>query len=101
MVSFLRYGAFYIALLGLLAVPVVAVAHRSGRRRTIRRFLVAAAVAGTFCGFERAMTDRLEGQCRASGNTQCVDYGGSGMIYLVVVVFLCTSLTRAYLIHRD
>lgn len=99
--DFARYSAFYLALLAVFALPAVLVARHYRHPGTARRFLIAAGVAGTFCGFERAMTERLESQCRAKGNTQCFDYGGSGLVVLILVVFLATSVVRAYLIHND
>lgn len=103
MLAFLGYIAAYIALLALLALPAILVARRNRYRHpdTPRHFLIAAVVVGTFCGFEHAMTVRLERICRSNGNTQCWDYGGTGLVVLVVIVFLLTSLVRAWFIHND
>jgi hypothetical protein len=101
MVSFLRYAAIYIALLGLFAAPVLAVARHYRQATTFRRFLIAAVAVGVVCGAMAAVSQRLEQQCQEAGNTSCQDYGGDGLVNLLLVGFLATSLGRAYLIHNE
>jgi hypothetical protein len=101
--AFLGYIAAYIALFALCALPAILVARRHRYRYpdTPRRFLIGAVVAGTFCGVEHGLMARLERICRSNGNTRCWDSGGAGLVALIVIVFLATSLVRAWLIHSD
>lgn len=100
----IRFGVTtlgYTALLLMFSAPAIFMARRRSSPDTTRRFLIAAVACGLACAILAAGSRRLEAQCEAEGNTQCVDYGASGLLLIIIVAFLCTALVRTYLLVRD
>lgn len=101
MATFLAAFFLVTGLLLVCGVPVFVLAWRKGRTKTARRFLVAAAVLGLFSAAVAAASERLENQCQAAGNTNCIDYGVSGSLLIVVVGYLIVSLATAVMLSRE
>jgi len=95
--SFFRYTA----VLGVLSIPALVIARREGKPQMARRFLIATLVIGLICGVLAAGSSQLVAQCADVGNTNCVDFGTTGLHITAVVIFGATSLTRAYLVATD
>ena len=102
MLSFLATLVIYVLALVACSLPAVVMARRRPYHRSAgRKFLLAGLACGLFCGLVVASSDRLIEQCEAEGNTQCFDSGATGLVTLIVVGFLATSLVRAYLMATD
>lgn len=102
MLSFLTTVGLYVGALLLCSLPTVVVAGRDSYYRvTARKFLLAALAAGLVCGLVVASSNRLVEQCRNAGNTQCFDSGATGLVTLVIIAFLATSVVRAYLMVTE
>jgi Na+/pantothenate symporter len=81
--------------------PVFVVAMRKSRRRTVRRFFVAAAAIGVFVAAFAAGSARLEEQCRAAGNPTCIDYGFEGFLLVIAFGWVIVTWTIAGIIYRE
>ena len=102
MLSFLTTLSIYIGILLACSLPAVVVAMRDPYHRAVgRKFLVAALGCGAACGLVVATSDRLVEQCREEGNSRCFDAGATGLVALIILAFLGTSVVRAYLMATE
>lgn len=84
----------------VLASPLFWVAFRNNKSAVARKFAFwAIALTVLITGIE--LTSRgLVGRCLDVGNTQCVDYGGTGAQFLIISAFAVVSWIRARAIVR-
>jgi len=93
----LLYGGIFL----LLTLPIAILAPRKGYSETPRRFLIAAVIL-TFLSASIVTTrEQLVSQCEAVGNTACWDYGGTGLLLLLVGPYAVVALARAFYIYWD
>ena len=83
------------------SVPVLVVAQRRERLDVSRRFLIAAMGIGLFFGASAAASDRLVGQCAESGSIACLDFGFTGLLFLVGVIYVIAALAAAVHLSRE
>ena len=98
--EFLGSFALSTALMLLAALPLILLTRRRQPEKG-RRFVLGAFVAGFLCGVITATSDEFVARCRAAGNPQCVDYGSSGMFWMIVGGYAVVALLNAYLVWRD
>ena len=98
--SFLGSFALSTALMLLAALPLILLTRQRQPEKG-RRFTAGAVVAGFFCGVIAATSDQFVERCRAAGNPQCIDYGSSGMLWMIVGGYAFVALLNAYLVWRD
>ncbi len=96
MLPMLRLWVIYLALLLVLAVPVFIVARRRGRTTTIRNVVISAVVMSGLMGLTRFSSERLVDQCIEVGNTQCIDAGSTGILWLFGIGFTVVVWARAW-----
>lgn len=88
--------AVYLTLLLVLAVPVFFVARRRRKTSTIRNVAISALVVSAMMGVTRYTSNELVQQCIDVGNTQCVDAGSTGIIWLFGIGFTLVVWVRAW-----
>jgi len=93
--------AGYLALFLAVAAPPIAFARRRRERATIRHFLVAALLCGVLSGGVAASSRLLVDRCRDQGNTQCHDYGASGLQFVLIAAFAGTAAIRTWTLITD
>lgn len=92
----LLFWALYLVLLLILALPVFHVARRRRRTTTIRNVAISAVVVGGLMAMTRYTSDRLVEQCIEVGNTQCIDAGSTGILWLFAIGFTVVVWARAW-----
>ena len=102
MITFLYSIVLFSGLLLIVAVPVIFVARRREKSSTIRNFIVGAAATGTVLAIIKFTSDRAVQQCLDAGNsdTQCVDFGSTGMAVLFIGGYVVIALGRAWVLSR-
>ncbi len=91
------YGGVFLA----FTLPVAILAPRKGYTETPRRFLIAAGVLTVLSASIVTTREQLISQCEAAGNTACWDYGGTGLLMLLVLPYATVALARAFYIYRE
>lgn len=93
----LLYGGIFLA----FTLPIAILAPRHGNTETPRRFLIAAGVLTLLSASIVTTREQLVSQCEAVGNTACWDYGGTGLLLLLVGPYAVVALIRAFYLYRD
>lgn len=88
-------------ILFLFAIPTFYLAWRKGRKKTIRRFLIAGSTVGLILAVISATSQRLVEQCEAVNYLGCVDYGSAGMRLTIIVVFIIVSWVKAAILFNE
>lgn len=96
-------GSFLITtgILLALAAPTFYLGWRKGRRRTVRRFLIAAGVTGLIASVLAATSERLVARCEAADYTNCFDIGSAGMRLIVAVSYVVVAWVKALMLFRE
>jgi hypothetical protein len=100
--TFLYSVLLFSGLLLIVAVPVIFVARGRGKSSTIRNFIIGAAATGTVLAIVKFTSDRTVRQCIDAGNaeTQCVDFGSTGMAVMFIGGYTVIALGRAWVLSR-
>lgn len=98
--TFLLRFLMYSAVLAAFAVPVLIVALRHGKRSTARNFITWAVIIGAILALITVTSDQLVRSCQEAGNTQCVDYGSTGMFALFGGAYVVIAWARAWAMGR-
>lgn len=101
LIAFLIAFLAYLAAGVLLWIPLAVIGRRRRRAKTVRRYLIGAAVAGFICALIVASSERLVNQCEAAGNPGCFDVGSAGLQLLFIGGYGFAVLLAAFLIYRD
>jgi len=101
MATFLSALLFYAALLLVCTAPVLVLAWRRRRTRTVSRFLVAGASVGLIAAGGTATSERLVNQCTEAGNSICLDSGFAGLQILLVGGYIVAAVAKAYILYVD
>ena len=80
----------------LFTIPTFYLAWRKGRKKTARRFLVAAILVGFLAAVIAVSSGQLLDRCEAANNRACFDYGSAGMRLTFMVGFIIVSWVRAF-----
>ena len=99
--GFLFEVALFVGLFTLIGSPVMAVAYRRGKSRTMTKFLFAGLLTGLFAAILSATSDALVSRCDEAGNTGCLDYGTAGIQTLILVAYGLVSLIATVRLIRD
>lgn len=99
--TFLRAALLYSGILLALTLPIAILAPRRGRPEMVRRFLIVAAIVVVVASSLEVTGEQLVAQCEEAGNTQCVDYGGLGMLLLFVVPYGVVAVVKAYSLYHE
>jgi len=89
-----------LAVLAILGLPLWLVAWQSGRRDTIRNFIVAGAGVAMLAAFLEADSAHKVSQCFEAGNPSCVDSGALGMILVMTALYVVAAWMAAFSIWR-
>ncbi len=92
----LTVWVLYLALLLALAIPVFVVARRRSKPSTIRNVAISALVVSGLMAITRYTSDQLVQQCVDVGNTQCIDAGSTGILWLFGLGFTTVVWLRAW-----
>ena len=79
----------------LFTTPTFYLAWRSGQKKTIRRFLIAAIVVGFVVAVIAVSSGQLLDQCEAENNRVCFDSGSAGMRLTIMAVFVIVAWVKA------
>lgn len=79
----------------LFTTPTFYLAWRNGRKKTIRRFLIAATVVGFLVAVVAVSSGQLLDQCETENNRACFDYGSAGMRLTFMVSFIIVAWVKA------
>lgn len=101
MATFFSTLVLYAGIVLFVSIPTLVLARRKRRAKTARRFLITGGIIALFCALVSALSERLVRQCEEVGNTSCVDYGATGMQFLLIAGYAVASLTAAIGISRD
>lgn len=85
----------------IASVPLLIVALRRQKARTVRHFLIAGGLVALLCAATSAGSERLVRQCREAGNPTCLDYGASGLQLLLLAGYAVVAWIVAYNISRE
>ena len=100
-------ATFFGALFGVagsllvVTVPTLVLARRRGRNALAIKFVGAAVAIGLFFAVAAVGSERLVDSCGISGSIACIDVGYSGLLFLVVLVYVIASVTVAFILYRD
>lgn len=100
MLTFLTTLLLFAALLAALGSPLWWIAHRSGKRTTIRNFAIAASGIAVLSALMAAISERQIAQCEAAGNTACIDYGTTGLQFVMIFFYVVGAWWSAYSIWK-
>lgn len=91
------------SLILLIALPVLILAWRRGRFLTFRRFLISGGLVILASAITVTSSTKVRAQCVSVGNASynCLDYGGAGMLLLMIGGFGAAALVRAASLFRD
>ncbi len=89
-----------LAALAVLSIPLWVVATRSGRRDTIRNFVVAGGAVAMLAALLEADSERKVLQCFEAGNPTCVDSGAIGMILVMAALYVVAAWFAAFSIWK-
>ena len=97
------FSSFVIStgILFLFKIPTFYLAWRKGRKKTIRRFLMAGIAVGLVVAVISATSERLVEQCEAVNYLGCVDYGSAGMRLTIMVAFIIVSWVKAAILFNE
>jgi hypothetical protein len=79
----------------LFTTPTFYMAWRKGRKKTIRRFLIAAIAVGFLVAVIAVSSGQLLDQCEAENNRACFDSGSAGLRLTFMVGFIIVSWVKA------
>lgn len=100
-VRFLGELVIYGAIMGAAAMAVITVAKRV-RRRVRPRMWIGSAIGCALAVAILGWSSRdLTQQCLAERNGGCVDLGGTGTQFLIVVGYIIFALSSAFMLARD
>ena len=85
----------------LFSIPVLVLAWRMGRRKTMRRFLIALVAIATFNAALAANSEILVDMCEAVNGRPCIDFGTAGTQLLLVIGYVIVALVRAYALYDE
>ena len=84
----------------LLTTPTFYLAWRSGQKRTIQRFLIAAIAVGFLIAVIAVSSGQLVDQCAAEkANRACFDSGSAGMRLTFMGVFAIVAWVKAVILY--
>lgn len=100
--TFLGSFALFGGILLLASTPALVLARRRGLGATERRFWIAIGVVSGFRGVLAVSSEELIDQCRGSGSADhaCRDFGGDGLVLMILIVFVGAALAKAVAIYR-
>ena len=99
--TFIAVFALATGALMVCSVPVLVVAQRRNRLDVSRKFLWAAVSIGLFFGVSAVASDRLTDECVGSGSTSCLDFGFTGFMFLVGVIYVVAAVAVAISLNRE
>lgn len=91
----------YTALFLVLAAAPILLARRHREEETIRRFAVAALGCGLLSGGVAASSRLLVDRCQDQGNSNCQDYGATGLLFLLIAGFVAVAAVRSWTLLTD
>lgn len=85
----------------LAAVPVFVVARLKDEPQLIRSFGLGAVGIAILCAAVAAGSERQVAQCLDAGNSDCIDSGAAGLQLLMIVLYVITAWSTAWLNYRQ
>lgn len=99
--TFLVALGLFTVLVGILTIPLIVVTRRRERQETVRKFLFTGAAVAISCAMISATSERLVRQCEEAGNPTCVDFGASGIQFVLVAGYGIAVAIATLNIHRS
>lgn len=91
----------FIGLTMVIGMPAMAIGHRMGDSRTVKRLLIAGLAVGTMMAGLSVTSELLVRRCLDAGNTGCLDYGAVGVQTLILIIYGVAALLVALRLLRD
>jgi len=89
------------AVLVVLSAPVFLVTWRKDRKTATRNFVLGGVTLAIACAALAGISERQVEQCRAAGNSDCVDAGAMGLQLVLIAGYVIASWIVAWAIYRE